>query len=90
MSDGVSDPVNDAVNDALDNAETGPGVDSDGNRTQAGQTRPAGAGLTDEQFAERVSGQTSNDLKAEDVFEREADGAVTEQPAADVTADELA
>ena len=38
-------------------------------------TRPAGEGLSDEEFAAQVAGQTSSDLQAEDVFAREADGA---------------
>lgn len=54
-----------------------------------GHTDPAGADLSDDEFAERVAGQTSSDLKAEDVFEREADGTSTDTPAADVTGDEL-
>ncbi|HEX2903742.1 MAG TPA: hypothetical protein VHO01_09830 [Jatrophihabitans sp.] len=52
--------------------------------------RPAGAGLTDEEMVEQVSGQTSSDLKNADVFEREADGTATDTEAAKATADELA
>ena len=54
-----------------------------------GDTEAAGAGLTDEEFAERVAGQTSSDLQAEDVFEREADSASTDEPIAEVTGDDL-
>ena len=54
-----------------------------------GDTEAAGAGLSDDQFAERVAGQTSSDLQAEDVFEREADAASTDEPIADVTGDDL-
>jgi hypothetical protein len=54
-----------------------------------GDTEAAGAGLSDEQFAERVAGQTSSDLQAEDVFEREADSASTDEPIAEVTGDDL-
>jgi hypothetical protein len=54
-----------------------------------GDTEAAGAGLSDEQFAERVAGQTSSDLQAEDVFEREADSSATDEPISDVTGDDL-
>jgi hypothetical protein len=54
-----------------------------------GDTEAAGAGLSDEEFAERVAGQTSSDLQAEDVFEREADAASTDEPIAEVTGDDL-
>ena len=54
-----------------------------------GDTEAAGAGLSDEQFAERVAGQTSSDLQAEDVFEREADSASTDEPITEVTGDDL-
>jgi protease I len=57
---------------------------------KTGTTRPAGAGLTDEEAVAEVADQTASDLKAQDVFEREADGAVTEAPASDVSASELA
>lgn len=59
------------------------------NPDDLGETEAAGAGLSDEQFAERVAGQTSNDLRAEDVFEREADAASTDEPVAEVSGDEL-
>ena len=55
-----------------------------------GDVRPAGEGLTDEQMAEQVAGQTASDLKNADVFEREADGATTDTEAAKASADELA
>jgi hypothetical protein len=60
--------------------------DSPGN---VGDTEAAGAGLSDEQFAQRVAGQTSSDLQAEDIFEREADSTTTDEPVADVTGDDL-
>jgi hypothetical protein len=50
----------------------------------------AGAGLSDEEFAEQVAEQTSSDRKYADVFEREADGATTDTEAAKASADELA
>lgn len=62
--------------------------DQDG--SDQGDVRPAGEGLTDEQMAEQVAGQTASDLKNADVFEREADGASTETEAAKASADELA
>ena len=52
-------------------------------------TEAAGAGLSDQEFADRVSGQTSNDLRAQDVFERERDGASSDGEAADVDAEDL-
>lgn len=52
-------------------------------------TTPAGAGLSDEEMAEQVAGQTSSDLKAEDVFAREKDGTATDTEAAKADADEL-
>jgi len=57
--------------------------------TDKGHTEPAGAGLSDEQMAEQVAGQTASDLKNADVFEREADGATTDTEAAKADADEL-
>jgi hypothetical protein len=53
--------------------------------------RPAGEGLSDEQMAAQVAGQTSSDLKAERAFRSEADGAADDVEAADSPAlqDEL-
>ena len=47
-----------------------------------GETRAAGDGLSDEEMAREVAGQTSSDLKADDVFEREAEGASSDVEAA--------
>jgi hypothetical protein len=58
--------------------------------TDAGTTRPAGEGVSDEQLAEQVGEQTSSDLEAEDVFERESDGAATDTEAAKADGSELA
>ena len=58
--------------------------------TDAGTTRPAGEGVGDEELAEQVGEQTSSDLEAEDVFEREADGAATDTEAAKADGSELA
>jgi len=58
--------------------------------TDAGTTRPAGEGVDDSELAEQVGEQTSSDLQAEDVFEREADGAATDTEAAKADGDELA
>ncbi len=52
-------------------------------------TRPAGEGLSDDEFARQVAGQTASDLEAEDVFERESAGAATDEPVADIDADDL-
>jgi protease I len=58
--------------------------------TDAGTTRPAGDGVSDEQLAEQVGEQTSSDLEAEDVFERESEGAATDTEAAKADGSELA
>jgi large subunit ribosomal protein L4 len=55
----------------------------------AGQTKPAGEGVSDEEAVAEVAEQTSSDLKAEDVFEREADGTATDAPAEQTAADEV-
>jgi large subunit ribosomal protein L4 len=55
--------------------------------TSAGTTKPAGEGVSDEQVAEQVSGQTSKDLKAEEAFEQAA-GKETEKPASEALGDE--
>jgi hypothetical protein len=58
--------------------------------TDAGNTRPAGDGVSDTELAEQVGEQTSSDLEAEDVFEREADGASSDTEAAKADGSELA
>ena len=58
--------------------------------TDAGTTKPAGEGVSDAELAEQVGEQTSSDLKAEDVFERESDGAATDTEVAKADADDLA
>lgn len=57
--------------------------------TDAGTTKPAGEGLSDEQMSQTIAGETSPDLDAEDVFEREAEGAASDTAVADATADDL-
>ena len=57
--------------------------------TDAGTTKPAGEGVSNEEAAKEVAEQTSSDLKAEDVFERESDSASTDTEAAEATADEV-
>jgi hypothetical protein len=47
-----------------------------------GTTRPAGAGVSDEELVEQVEGQTSSDLEVEGLFEEEADGAASDTEAA--------
>jgi len=54
-----------------------------------GETRPAGEGVSDDEMAREVADQTSSDLKADDVFEREADGAASDVEAAKAGPDEL-
>lgn len=55
----------------------------------AGSTRPAGEGITDDEAAAEVAEQTSSDRKAEDLFEREREGATTDAPAAGISADDV-
>lgn len=57
--------------------------------SDVGSTRPAGEGVSDEQMSEQVAEQTSNDLSAEDVFERDADGVANPTEAAKESADEV-
>jgi hypothetical protein len=57
--------------------------------TDAGTTQPAGEGVDDSTLAEQVGEQTSSDLEASDVFERESDGAATETEAAKADGSEL-
>jgi large subunit ribosomal protein L4 len=58
--------------------------------TDAGTTKPAGEGVSDSDAVAEVAEQTSPDLKAEDVFERESEGTTTDTPADEATADEVA
>lgn len=52
-------------------------------------TRPAGEGVSDDEMAKQVADQTSSDLKADDVFEREADGAASDVEAAKADPEDL-
>jgi hypothetical protein len=54
-----------------------------------GETRPAGEGVSDEEMAAQVAGQTDSDLQAEAVFERESDGAAGDVEAAKADPDDL-
>ena len=54
-----------------------------------GETRAAGEGVSDQEMAEQVAEQTSSDLKVEDLFEAEKDGAASETEAAKADADEI-
>jgi large subunit ribosomal protein L4 len=78
-----SEPV--ASTEATEPTET---VDSS-DLPDAGTTKPAGEDLTDAEAVAEVAEQTSSDLKAEDVFEREADGTTTDVAADEATADEV-
>lgn len=53
-------------------------------------TKPAGEGVSDQEFTDEVASSTSQDLKVEDVFERESDGAASDTEAAKADADDLA
>ena len=57
--------------------------------TSAGTTAPAGEGVSDEELAEQVGGQTSSDLEVEEAFERERDGAATDTEITKASGDEL-
>lgn len=46
------------------------------------ETTPAGKGLSDEEMVQQVAEQTSSDLKVEDAFARESDGATSQTEAA--------
>jgi hypothetical protein len=48
----------------------------------AGETRPAGSGVSDQEMVRQVADQTPSDLLAEAVFEQESDGASTDTEAA--------
>jgi hypothetical protein len=54
-----------------------------------GETRPAGEGVSDEEMSRQVADQTSSDLKADEVFEREADGAASDVEAAKADPEDL-
>jgi hypothetical protein len=54
-----------------------------------GDTKPAGEGVSDEEMVREVAGQTSSDLAAEDVFEREADGAASDTEIAKTEPEDL-
>ena len=58
--------------------------------TDAGTTKPAGDGVSDAELVEQVGEQTSSDLQAQDVFEREGEGAASDTEAAKADADDLA
>ena len=55
--------------------------------TDAGDTKPAGEGVSDKEMASEVAEQTSPDLKAEEAFEKAADKD-TDAPAEQALADE--
>ena len=55
-----------------------------------GEHKQAGDGVSDAEMLKQVAEQTDSDLQAEDVFERESDGAASETEAAKATGDELA
>jgi len=56
--------------------------------TDTGTTTQAGEGVDDQEFAAEVGGQTSSDLKVEETFDRESDGATSDVEAARENADE--
>ena len=56
--------------------------------TDVGRTTQAGEGVDDQEFASEVNEQTSSDLKVEDAFEREEDGATSDVEAAKEDADQ--
>ena len=58
--------------------------------TDAGSTKPAGEGVSDNELADQVGEQTDSDLKVEGTFERESEGAASDTEAAKASGDELA
>lgn len=56
--------------------------------TDSGTTTPAGEGVDDQELTSEVAEQTSSDLKVEDAFERESDGATSDVEAAKEGADD--
>jgi hypothetical protein len=58
--------------------------------SDSGETHPAGEDLSDEEMAQQVADQTPAEERYKDVFEREADGTLTDTEAAKATGDELA
>jgi|GEM_PF-3387745 len=58
------------------------------NESHSGTTKPAGEGLSDEEFVAEVDSQTDPNLEVEEIFEREADGVVDDRPAAELEEDE--
>ena len=54
-----------------------------------GDTKPAGEGVSDEEMVREVADQTSSDLAAQDVFEREADGAAGDTEVAKADPEDL-
>jgi len=61
---------------------------SDTPATDAGETKAAGEGVSDQEMASEVAEQTTPDLKAEEAFEKSADKK-TDEPADKALADEV-
>lgn len=47
--------------------------------TPESTTRPAGEGVSDDEMVKQVAEQTANDLAVQEAFEREEDGAHSDQ-----------
>ena len=58
--------------------------------TSAGTTRAAGDGVDDQELESQVADQTDSNLEVEGAFERESDGAATDQEIAKASGDDLA
>jgi hypothetical protein len=58
--------------------------------TSAGTTRAAGDGVDDQELESQVADQTDSNLEVEGAFERESDGAATDQEISKATGDDLA
>jgi len=54
-----------------------------------GETKQAGEGLSDEEMVEQVAEQTPAEERYKDVFEREADGTLTDKEISKADADDL-
>ncbi len=58
--------------------------------TSAGTTRAAGDGVDDQQLVDQMADQTDSNLEVEGAFEREAEGAATDQEINKARGDDLA
>jgi len=94
LAPGPTDPAVEPAAPKTSRAKGSPAVAADETpsaepATQAGTTTAAGAGTSDEELTEQVAEQTSSDLEAEPVFERESGGTSSDTEAAKASAEEI-